>query len=117
MSLWILLLDLILLFFITGKNIQYSDYYGDNGTSVSYPEYNISSVLHSIVGSTIFHTTNFTLNIEDVIKLRNEAKVICNNFTSYPKCVDKCLFDIYNDPCETTDLSDEHPEVSMNINN
>lgn len=101
---------------LNGKNIQYSDYYGDNGTNVSYPEYNVSSVLHSIAGSTIFHATNFTLNIKDVIKLRNKARVVCNNFTSYSKCVDKCLFDIYNDPCETTDLSNEHPEIVKKLN-
>ncbi|XP_043603909.1 arylsulfatase B-like [Bombus pyrosoma] len=101
---------------INGANLSYGDYYGDSGTSESYPEYNVSNVLHSAAGSALASVSNATLNSERIIELRRAATVVCNNFTSYPRCLDRCLFDVYNDPCETTDVSREHPEVVDELN-
>lgn len=81
--------------------------------SESYPEYNVSNVLHSAAGFAVASVSNVTLNSERIIELRRSAMVVCDNFTSYPKCLDRCLFDVYNDPCETTDVSREHPEVNI----
>ncbi|XP_050598217.1 arylsulfatase B-like isoform X1 [Bombus affinis] len=101
---------------INGAKLQYGDYYGDSGMSESYPEYNVSNVLHSAAGFALASVSNVTLNSERIIELRRAAMVVCDNFTSYPKCLDRCLFDVYNDPCETTDVSREHPEVVDEIN-
>ncbi|XP_068987005.1 arylsulfatase I-like isoform X1 [Bombus flavifrons] len=101
---------------INGANLTYGDYYGDSGTSESYPEYNVSNVLHSAAGSALASVSNATFNSERIIELRRAATVVCDNFTSYPRCLDRCLFDVYNDPCETTDVSREHPEVVDELN-
>lgn len=93
---------------------MYGDYYGDTGTSDSYPKYNVSNSLGSLAGSAIASTANLALNPEQATKLRKEATVVCN-VTTYPKCLEMCLFDVYNDPCETTDLSDERVDVSINL--
>ncbi|XP_017765619.1 PREDICTED: arylsulfatase B-like, partial [Eufriesea mexicana] len=94
---------------IRGAKLMFGDYYGDTGTSDSYPKYNASNTLHSLAGTAIANMLNFTLNPEQVIKLREQARIVCN-VTMYPKCLNKCLFDIYSDPCETTDLSSKHPD-------
>lgn len=76
-----------------------------------YPEYNTSSVLQSLVGNAITELSKSTLKVEEIIKLRKEATVNCENFTIYPKCLNRCLFDVFSDPCETTDLSSTYPKV------
>ncbi|XP_076623890.1 arylsulfatase B [Colletes latitarsis] len=96
---------------INGAKLQYGDYYGDSGVNEFYPEYNASNVLQSLAGSAITDISKSTLKIEKIIELRKEATVICTNFTSHPKCLDRCLFDVYNDPCETTDLSFAYPKI------
>lgn len=101
---------------INGAKLMYGDYYGDSGTSESYPEYNVSKVLHSAAGLALASVSNATFNSERIIELRRAATVVCDNFTSYPRCLDRCLFDVYNDPCETTDVSREHPEVVNELN-
>ncbi|XP_017882995.2 uncharacterized protein LOC108626689 [Ceratina calcarata] len=96
---------------IKGATALYGDYYGDSGADKSYPEYNISSILHSPTGSAIASISNYKLDANKISQLRKKAMVVCKNFTSYPKCFDKCLFDIYTDPCETTDLSSKYPYI------
>lgn len=96
-------------------NLEYGDYYGYSGTDESYPEYNTSSVLQSLAGSAIAAISKTKLATKDIVKLRDEARVVCKNVIVYPKCLDKCLFDVYSDPCETTDLSFAYPEVRKNV--
>lgn len=102
---------------IKGVNLEYGDYYGYSGTDESYPEYNTSSVLQSLAGSAIAAISKTKLATKDIVKLRDEARVVCKNVIVYPKCLDKCLFDVYSDPCETTDLSFAYPEVVEELNN
>ncbi|CAK9822218.1 Arylsulfatase B [Anthophora retusa] len=102
---------------INGAKQLYGGYYGDTGMNESYPQYNVSSVLHSPAGSAIASMSNLTLNVNDIIQLREGARVSCNHTTVYPNCSVTCLFDIYNDPCETTDLSLKHPEIVSRLNN
>ena len=80
-----------------------------------YPKYNVTKVLHSFAGSAISNISQVILNTNYIIELRKAATVVCQNFISYPKCLERCLFDIYNDPCETTDVSLQHPDVSINL--
>ncbi|XP_076645885.1 arylsulfatase B [Halictus rubicundus] len=101
---------------INGASREYNDYYGDSGTEKSYPKYNASSVLKSLAGSAIMEVSQSNLNTEDVIKLREEARVLCEHVTKYPKCLDRCLFDVHSDPCETTDLSSIYPKIVNDLN-
>lgn len=96
---------------IAGASPQYNGYYGDSGTDKSYPEYNVSNVLTSLAGSAIDKISKSTLKVKDVIELREKARVMCQNVTEYPKCFDRCLFNVYRDPCESTDLSSTHRKV------
>lgn len=115
---------LLLLLFIcnplllcTGAKIFYGDYYGDSGMDKTYPEYNVQNALNSSAGSAIASITNDKINVAGTAELlRKYARVVCSNFTSYPKCSDSCLFDVYDDPCETTDLSSKYPQVGRNNN-
>ncbi|XP_031833935.1 arylsulfatase B isoform X2 [Nomia melanderi] len=102
---------------INGASPQYNDYYGDSGTDKSYPEYNVSSVLTSLAGSAIDKISKSTLKVKDVVELREKARVTCENVTKYPKCFDRCLFNVYKDPCESIDLSLTHPKVVIELNN
>lgn len=71
-------------------------------------------------------TENYVGTNSDIIsdveidEIRTKAKVTCNGFTppgdnnSVKSCnplVSACLFDINNDPCETTNLASQFPEI------
>ncbi|XP_015431893.1 PREDICTED: arylsulfatase B-like [Dufourea novaeangliae] len=101
---------------INGASIQYGGYYGDSGMSSLYPEYNVSRVLKSLAGSAISKISKSTLKDKKIIKLREEARVTCNKSTTYPKCSGRCLFNLYRDPCETTDLSSRYPRIVDQLN-
>lgn len=103
--------------FSKGAQLEYGDYYGDSGTNQSYSEYNVSSVLQSSTGSAIAGISESALSVQKIINLREESRVICKNFTNYPKCLDRCLFNVYSDPCETTDLSSAYPKVREGLFN
>ncbi|XP_076378806.1 arylsulfatase B [Megalopta genalis] len=100
---------------INGASLQYGDYYGDSGTDISYPKYNVSGVLHSLAGCAIREISQSALKFEDVIRLREEATVFCPRVPIYPNCLDRCLFDIHTDPCETTDLSLINPKIVKDL--
>ncbi|XP_043521229.1 arylsulfatase B-like, partial [Frieseomelitta varia] len=101
---------------INGAKLEDGDYYGDSGTNKLYPEYNVTNVLRSFAGSAISNISQVTLNTNYVIELREAATVVCQNFSRYPTCLEKCLFDIYNDPCETTDVSLQYPNIVKELN-
>ncbi|XP_076749580.1 arylsulfatase I [Xylocopa sonorina] len=101
---------------INGAEPLYNGYYGDSGTNNSYPEYNVSSVFHSPAGVAIADISDHPLSVNDVIKLREDAKVLCNNVMSNSNCTDKCLFDVYDDPCETMDLSADKLDIVNELN-
>ena len=53
---------------------------------------------------------------ENIInKLRRHSTVDCNNSLDNLNCSNLCLFDIYNDQCETKDISDVKPKVKKII--
>lgn len=47
-----------------------------------------------------------------IAKLRKEALIHCDGQPD-TMCFGTCLYDIFEDPCETTDISEKYPEVSM----
>lgn len=64
-------------------------------------------------------TTSETITDDEINEIRQKAKVTCNGFTppnndSIKACnpiVSPCLFDIHNDPCETTNLAKYFPDI------
>lgn len=91
---------------------EYSSYFGESGIDYSPKIYNVTAVTSSLVGRAIEKLPNNSLLKKDkIIALRKEATVSCKRNPNYPQCSNKCLFNIRDDPCETTDISDEYPEV------
>ncbi|KAH9628892.1 hypothetical protein HF086_017821 [Spodoptera exigua] len=99
---------------IIGEPIQsYSGYLGGDlrGIIGSPPSYvdaiadsTVFGVLHSI-GRTV-DTNDFSLRNRTVIKCDVSSNSIC-----YPSNDTVCLFNIIEDPCETTDLSATYPDL------
>nr|UNO37571.1 sulf3a [Psylliodes laticollis] len=87
-------------------NGLYNDYYGDSGRHSQTPPYNVSSILNSPTNLAIQKLKGH-LDSKKILHLRKEItlhscrtanhthKFLCNGF---------CLFDIFSDPCETTNL-------------
>ncbi|XP_067205904.1 arylsulfatase B-like isoform X2 [Linepithema humile] len=91
---------------------EYQKFYGNSGNNASYLEYNVTNVLVSQAASVIANISTISLKANKIIKLRNEATVICKNFANFSNCTNRtCLFNVYKDPCEITDLSFKYPEV------
>ncbi|XP_055304417.1 arylsulfatase B-like isoform X3 [Sitodiplosis mosellana] len=64
--------------------------------------------------------TNFgTISDDEIVEIRQKAKVTCNGYTppnnnSVWACnpiESPCLFDIFSDPCETTNLASKFPDL------
>ncbi|XP_012523879.1 arylsulfatase B [Monomorium pharaonis] len=89
---------------------KHYNYY--SGNDVSYPEYNVTSVLTSPAASAIASVSTRLLTASKVKALRKRAMIVCKNVTNVSSCTNRtCLFNINKDPCEITDLSSEHPKV------
>lgn len=72
----------------------------------------MTGVLSSLAGRAIASLGNQSLPPQKrITELRKKATVRCEKKDDRPDCLDTCLFDIVKDPCETTDIIDEHPEV------
>ncbi|XP_014214434.1 arylsulfatase B-like [Copidosoma floridanum] len=87
-------------------------YYGDAGNDITYPVYNAGEALRSPAGLAIKKLSSFAgLNPEKAQVLRERATVRCSRPRTQLDCSTLCLFDIEDDPCETTDLSPRQPEI------
>ncbi|XP_015608401.1 arylsulfatase B [Cephus cinctus] len=100
---------------IEGAADLYGNYYGDTGNNNSYPEYNITEILESDAGLAITSIGNSLLTETKILNLRSASIVRCNNFTDFANCSDTCLFNLQNDPCETTDVSADYPEIFISL--
>lgn len=60
-----------------------------------------------------------TISDDEIVEIRQKAAVTCNGYTppnnnSIWACdpiESPCLFDIYSDPCETTNLASQYPDI------
>lgn len=94
---------------------EYQKYYDYSGNNALYPKYNATNVLASPAASAIANISTSVLNENKIMQLRKEATVICKNFMDFSNCTNRtCLFNVYEDPCETTDLSSKYPKVTLN---
>lgn len=96
---------------VKGASDQYSKYYGDSGNNDSYPEYNITRVLNSEANLAIHNVQDERISSKIVKNLRNLSRIQCEEFSHFPNCSNLCLFNIYNDPCETKDISRSNPLI------
>ncbi|KAG7202809.1 hypothetical protein KM043_009967 [Ampulex compressa] len=96
---------------VRGANATDNGYYGDSGMDISYPVYDPESILTSPAGSAIANISNPILKSKRIMNNRKRATVLCKSVTVFPSCTNECLFDVYKDPCETTDVSTIYPEI------
>ncbi|XP_034948970.1 arylsulfatase B-like [Chelonus insularis] len=98
---------------LTGASRIYGDYYGENidDDDPSTPAYDLDAVSNSLAGQAIARVSGAYLSRKQMLQLRSTSKIICKPFSQYSNCSDRCLFDLTVDPCETTDISQQYPEV------
>ena len=94
----------------------YSKHYGQDGNKYSPKKYDVTGVISSTAGKAIRDFVKPTFGEErKIMDLRKKATIKCQGKDNKPDCKKSCLFDIVKDPCETTDVSDKHPEVRFQI--
>ncbi|XP_066153616.1 arylsulfatase B-like [Euwallacea fornicatus] len=93
----------------------YDGSYGDSGRSPSTPPYEPNLVLESDVNKAIQSLPSTSpLTREKINTLRNALDInLCNgkNRTEDLPCLGECLFDLWNDPCETENLINQKPLI------
>lgn len=94
----------------------YDDYFGDSGRTNNTLSYDVSSVLNSKVNKAISNADKSSTKLTEtiLIDIRNKLEVKQSGaerkqLTCSLNSI--CLFDVINDPTETTDISNNHPEI------
>ncbi|XP_023312068.1 arylsulfatase B-like [Anoplophora glabripennis] len=86
----------------------YDQYYGDSGRGSENPSYDTQQIINSLANQAIQTISNQSPLTSDVIlNMRSLLDVSwCRDANSTPNfvCSGFCLFDIYSDPCETTNV-------------
>ncbi|XP_011304476.1 arylsulfatase B-like [Fopius arisanus] len=77
----------------------------------SVPPYNITAIMSSPASLAIFRTMGNYARPKKILHLRQESKITCAPFTEIANCSEICLFNLNTDPCETRDISSDHPEM------
>lgn len=104
-------------FFHTDKSDYQKHYSYYSGNDASYPKYNVTNVLASPTATAIASVSTSVLTAAKIKYLRKKATLVCKNFTNSSSCINRtCLFNIYEDPCEITDLSSKRPQVRLELN-
>ncbi|KAG5885842.1 hypothetical protein JTB14_032037 [Gonioctena quinquepunctata] len=89
------------------KNGIYNGYYGDDGRGPKNPNYDIQQVLDSPTNVAIRKLEKEPIKQEEIQKLHSQVDMSRyrkeGNFTAFD-CNEYCLFDIFEDPCETKNL-------------
>ncbi|XP_015114107.1 arylsulfatase B [Diachasma alloeum] len=102
-----------------GAMPYYDGYYGDNvddGDS-SAPSYNLDAVMASPSSQAILETTGAIVDPSSILDLRAQEKIDCKPPAEFANCSGTCLFDLEIDPCETTDVSSQYPDVVEMLEN
>lgn len=99
--------DLLHLFFFLDTS-DYQIHYGKK----AYHKYNITRVSTSPAATAIASISKSALDPKTIKRLRDKATIVCDKLADVSNCTNRtCLFDVYNDPCETTDLYATNPKV------
>ncbi|PSN38220.1 Arylsulfatase B [Blattella germanica] len=94
---------------------DWDGYYGDTGVSSKNPKYDVQKIYNSDAGSAISSVKKLPKQ-DAILKLRNEVTLKCPPQENPTPCdtfqdMKPCLFNIAKDPCETNDLSSQHPDT------
>ncbi|KYM99142.1 Arylsulfatase B, partial [Cyphomyrmex costatus] len=101
---------------VQDKSDYQKHYTNYNGSNPSYPKYNVTNVLKSPAALAIANVSTHVVTASKIEKLRKEATVVCKDPTNTSSCENRtCLFDIYEDPCEITDISSQYPEIVQSL--
>ena len=94
---------------------MYDQYYGHSGRTPENPPYNVSAILASNVNVAIRKLDPAHAIDEKIVrKLRSALdlrKCRNENLPELDCAVETCLFDLHEDPCETTNVARDHPNV------
>ncbi|XP_018562425.1 arylsulfatase B-like [Anoplophora glabripennis] len=92
----------------TYRNGLYDQYYGETGRGPENPPYNIQLIINSLANQAIQtigdQSPLFPQDIFNMRRLLDMSWCRDRNFTPNFVCRGFCLFDIYSDPCETTNI-------------
>ncbi|KAK5637923.1 hypothetical protein RI129_012218 [Pyrocoelia pectoralis] len=95
---------------INDSVLESNGYFGYDTGHENNPPYNVDSVLSSLTNRAI----NSGLTNDKIMKIRNELTIRCAHVDVRSKPCDTnnmCLFDLINDPCETTNLVKKYPHI------
>ncbi|XP_066603644.1 arylsulfatase B-like isoform X2 [Prorops nasuta] len=108
----------------TSDSGLFEDYYGDSGRTQIIMNYTDNILKSSVSQSITFHLGGPVTQPSTMVQLRKEATVDCgpkNTSSYYFKSTSiacnttECLFDIVNDPCETTNIAEQYPRVTREL--
>ncbi|EFA05056.1 arylsulfatase B precursor [Tribolium castaneum] len=96
----------------------YDGYFGDSGRSPDTPPYDPFAVLQSETNIAIQELTQTPITRQQIRVTRAQIDLSwCRNDSFRPplNCSQPCLFDLENDPCETTNIIEENPEIAERL--
>lgn len=80
-------------------------YFGSSGRGLEIPPYNVTSILDSYTNLALQTLNPRSITKETIAQLRAEADVSwCRTSDIDINCAKGCLFDMHEDPCETTNI-------------
>lgn len=94
---------------------EYDGYFRDyiNVKDFSVSEEYVNSVLTSPANQAIKKIKNVEIRKEEIYSLRKNNRITCESLNRIANCSNLCLFNLSEDPCETTDVSSQHPKASQ----
>ena len=88
-------------------------FFGDSGRK-NAPKYNVHAVTNSLVNNAAV-SLGLGTNAGAIYKLRTELTTTNCRYRNPTVCRQICLFNLEDDPCETTDISLFHPMKVLNL--
>ncbi|KRT85455.1 hypothetical protein AMK59_2579, partial [Oryctes borbonicus] len=97
-------------------NNSYAGYYGVSGREPEDPEYKVWAVLKSPTNTALRYLTHESLDADDIIETRwyFESEDCRQQLPEDLDC-SPCLFDVWDDPCETKNIAAEEPLIVRNL--
>lgn len=97
---------------------QYDGYTGETGRGSEVPVYNPEDVLQSTTNVLINNLKANRLNSSTVTRIRSQLDIsACRPVNYIPEwdCKNLCLFDLFKDPCETSNIIMFRPDLGREL--